>query len=62
MIDIKILHLSAIDILVTAKIEVDTLCIKYSVQLINQIEADIREKIPVYKIYIYIETDLYREN
>lgn len=62
LIDIKTIHLSATDILVTAKIEIDSLFINDASKLINQIEKDIRQSLPDYKLYIYIETDTYQDN
>ena len=62
LIDIKTIHLSATDIMVTAKIEVDTEWLPEASVVINNIERQIRSSIPDYKIYIYIETDKYLED
>lgn len=62
LIDIKTIHLSATDIMVTAKIEVDTEWLPEASVVINDIERQIRSSIPDYKIYIYIETDKYLED
>ncbi|MBM7642562.1 cation diffusion facilitator family transporter [Streptococcus loxodontisalivarius] len=62
LIDIKTIHLSATDILVTAKIEINSPYVVDGSAIINSIEKDIRSKIPDYTIYIYIETDTYMEN
>ncbi|MCR5077703.1 MAG: cation diffusion facilitator family transporter [Prevotella sp.] len=62
LINIKTVHLSPTDILVTAKIDVKTEYEMQSYDLINDIERNLRAAFPSYKIYIYIETDKYRED
>ncbi|EMF49447.1 cation diffusion facilitator family transporter [Streptococcus parauberis] len=62
VIDIKTIHLSAIDILITAKIELTENHITKSSHLINQIEATIRQGLTDKKAYIYIELDQFDEN
>ncbi|OHY30094.1 cation transporter [Streptococcus parauberis] len=62
VIDIKTIHLSAIDILITAKIELTENHITKSSHLINQIEATIRQGLTDEKAYIYIELDQFDEN
>lgn len=62
LINIKTIHLSPTDILVTAKIDVKTEYDAQSSELINDIEKNMRAAFPEYKIYIYIETDKYKED
>lgn len=62
LIDLKTIHLSATDLLVTAKIELNTNYIADASKIINQIELKIRNSLPQYRIFIYIETDTYQEN
>ncbi|CAM4146600.1 cation transporter [Streptococcus penaeicida] len=62
VIDIKTIHLSATDILITAKIEIDSPFIKDSSVLVNTIEKTVRQSLPDYKLFIYIETDTFQEN
>ena len=62
LINIKTIHLSPTDILVTAKIDVRDEYETRTPELINDIERHIRAAFPAYNIYIYIETDKYRED
>ncbi|MGP1525470.1 cation diffusion facilitator family transporter [Prevotella multiformis] len=62
LINIKTIHLSPTDILVTAKIDVRDEYETRTPDLINDIERHIRASFPAYNIYIYIETDKYRED
>ena len=62
LINIKTIHLSPTDILVTAKIDVRDEYETRTPDLINDIERHIRAAFPAYNIYIYIETDKYRED
>ena len=62
LINIKTIHLSPTDILVTAKIDVKDKYEARTPELINDIERHIRAAFPAYNIYIYIETDKYRED
>lgn len=62
LINIKTIHLSPTDILVTTKIDVKDEYKAWTPELINDIERHIRAAFPAYNIYIYIETDKYRED
>lgn len=62
LINIKTIHLSPTDILVTTKIDVKDEYEARTPELINDIERHIRAVFPDYNIYIYIETDKYRED
>lgn len=62
LINIKTIHLSPTDILVTTKIDVKDEYKARTPELINDIERHIRAAFPAYNIYIYIETDKYRED
>lgn len=62
LINIKTIHLSPTDILVTTKIDVKDEYEAQTPELINDIERHIRAAFPAYNIYIYIETDKYRED
>ena len=62
LINVKTIHLGPTDILVTAKIDVKTEYDAQSSELINDIEKNMRAAFPEYKIYIYIETDKYKED
>lgn len=62
LINIKTIHLSPTDILVTTKIDVKDEYEAWTPELINDIERHIRAAFPAYNIYIYIETDKYRED
>ena len=62
LINIKTIHLSPTDILVTIKIDVKDEYEARTPELINDIERHIRAAFPAYNIYIYIETDKYRED
>ena len=62
LINIKTIHLSPTDILVTAKIDVRDEYETRTPDLINDIERHIRASFPAYNIYIYIETDKYRKD
>ncbi|MDO4511764.1 MAG: cation diffusion facilitator family transporter [Bacteroidales bacterium] len=60
LINVKTIHLSPTDVLLTAKIDVKSAHDAHASQLINDIERHIRASLPAYNIYIYIETDEYR--
>lgn len=62
LINIKTIHLSPTDILVTAKVDIKDECEAQSPEIVNDIERTIRAAFPNYKIYIYIETDNYQED
>lgn len=62
IINIKTIHLSPTDILVTAKVELSDKAKANAPAVINSLENDIRHNFPQYKIYIYIETDTFEEN
>lgn len=62
LINIKTIHLSPTDILVTTKIDVKDEYEARTPELTNDIERHIRAAFPAYNIYIYIETDKYRED
>ena len=62
LINIKTIHLSPTNILVTTKIDVKDEYEARTPELINDIERHIRAAFPAYNIYIYIETDKYRED
>ena len=62
LINIKTIHLSPTDILVTTKIDVKDEYEARTPELINDIERHIRAAFPAYNIYIYIETEKYRED
>ena len=62
LINIKTIHLSPTDILVTTKIDVKDEYEARTPELINDIERHILAAFPAYNIYIYIETDKYRED
>ena len=62
LINVKTVHLSPTDILLTAKIDVKSEYEAHSPELINDIERDVRALFPAYNIYIYIETDKYKED
>lgn len=62
LINIKTIHLSPTDILVTAKMDIKDECEAQSPEIVNDIERTIRAAFPSYKIYIYIETDNYQED
>lgn len=62
LISVKTVHLSPTDILLAAKIDVAEGHEGRSVALINDIERCLRAEFPAYKIYIYIETDKFRED
>ena len=60
LINLKTVHLSPKDILLTAKVEIAETHRLQASELINDIERTIRSQFEHYKIYIYIETDTYR--
>ena len=62
LINVKTIHLGPNDILVTAKIDVKSEYEVQAPQLVNDIEKNMRAAFPEYKIYIYIETDKYKED
>lgn len=62
LISVKTVHLSPTDILLTAKIDVAEEHEAHSAALINDIERSLRAGFPSYNIYIYIETDEFRED
>lgn len=62
LINVKTIHLSPTDILVTAKIEFTSAAQDHASTIINDIENNIRHSFPKYKLYIYIETDTFENN
>lgn len=62
LIDVKTVHLSATDILLTAKVDIADPFELQAATVINDIERDIRNSLPHYKIYIYIEVDEFKKN
>ena len=62
LINVKTIHLGPNDILVTAKIDVKSEYEAQAPQVVNDIEKNMRTAFPDYKIYIYIETDKYKED
>ncbi|MBM6993208.1 MAG: cation transporter [Prevotella sp.] len=62
LINLKTIHMSPTDILVTAKIDLKEQFESQSPSIINDIERHIRADFPHYKIYIYVEVDDYVEN
>ena len=62
LINLKTIHLSPTDILLTGKIELKEGFAGHSTDIINSIERSIRADLPQYKIFIYIEIDEYLEN
>ncbi len=62
LINLKTIHLSPTDIMVTGKIDLKEEFESHSADIINDIERHIRADFPNYKIYIYIEVDDYVEN
>lgn len=61
LINVKTVHLSPTDILVTAKVELAPEPATAPSEVINDIEQRVRRTMPGYKLYIYIETDRYEE-
>ncbi|GCF94209.1 cation transporter [Enterococcus florum] len=62
LIDVKTVHLSPVEILVAAKIDIQDPFEAISYQVINRIEQDIRQSLTGKKAYIYIETDEFDPN
>lgn len=62
LIDLMTIHLSASDVMVTAKIEMDSPILTEATSVINQIESEMRKALPEYKLYIYIEIDTYTDS
>ncbi len=62
IIDIKTIHLSAIDIIITAKISLIENHTMKSSELVNHIERNIREQLSDKKCYVYIEIDDFDSN
>lgn len=62
LINVKTIHLSPTDILVTAKIDLKPEFEAQSSAIINDIERNMREDFANYNIFIYIETDEYKAN
>lgn len=62
LIDLNTIHLSATDVMVTAKIEMDSPFLTEATSGINQIESEMRNTLPEYKLYIYIEMDTYTDS
>ncbi|WP_230081164.1 hypothetical protein [Streptococcus uberis] len=62
LIDLKTIHLSATDVMVTAKTEIDSPFLTEATSVINQIESEMRKALPEYKLYIYIEIDTYTDS
>lgn len=57
LLDIKTVHLGPSEILVAAKVDIIADKEEIGYQIINSIEADIRDQMKDKKMYIYIETD-----
>ncbi|MCK1245646.1 hypothetical protein MX112_01255 [Streptococcus uberis] len=53
LIDLNTIHLSATDVMVTAKIEMDSLFLTEATSVINQLESEMRNALPEYKLNIY---------
>lgn len=62
LISLKTIHLSSTNILVAAKVEMQDAYRAESAGVINRIEEEIRKSFSHYKIYIYIETDVYQSD
>jgi len=62
VIDIKTVHLGPNEILIAAKMDLNTSYEAQSYKIINDIEDHIRKILNEYKAYIYIEIDEYDEN
>lgn len=62
LIDLNTIHLSATDVMVTAKIEMDSPFLTEATSVINQLESEMRNALPEYKLYIYIEMDTYTDS
>lgn len=62
LINVKTIHLSPTDILVTAKIDLKPEFEAQASAIINDIERNMREDFANYNIFIYIETDEYKAN
>ncbi len=62
LIDLKTIHLGPDNILITAKVEFSRQTSSHSFDVINSIEYSIRNSLPLYNIYIYIEEDKFVEN
>lgn len=60
LIDLNTIHLSATDVMVTAKIEMDSLFLREATSVINQLESEMRNALPEYKLNIYRNGYLYR--
>lgn len=48
--------------MVTAKIEMDSPFLTEATSVINQLESEMRNALPEYKLYIYIEMDTYTDS
>ncbi|MBV7391451.1 MULTISPECIES: cation diffusion facilitator family transporter [Enterococcus] len=62
LIDIKTVHLAPTEIMIAAKIDIADDFEEISYDVVNNIEADIRQNLSDKKAYIYIETDEYDPN
>jgi len=62
VIDVKTVHLGPNEILIGAKVDLNTAYEAQSYKIINEIEANIRKALPDYKSYIYIEIDEFDQN
>ncbi|MBF1479641.1 MAG: cation transporter [Prevotella pallens] len=62
LINVKTIHLSPTDILVTAKIDLKPEFEAQASAIINDIERNMRADFANYNIFIYIETDEYKAN
>ena len=62
LINVKTIHLSPTDILVTAKIDLKPEFEAQASAIINDIERNMRADFANYNIFIYIETDEYKTN
>lgn len=62
LLDLKTLHLSADEIMIAAKVDIQGEKDGLAYSIINEIEANIRRSLPDKKAYIYIEVDEYQAN
>lgn len=62
LLDLKTLHLSADEIMIAAKVDIQGEKEGLAYSIINEIEANIRRSLPDKKAYIYIEVDEYQAN
>ncbi len=62
LLDLKTLHLSADEIMIAAKVDIQGEKEEVAYSIVNEIEANIRGSLPDKKAYIYIEVDEYQSN